>query len=74
VNKLSILITVILFTIIFILDFLPIIKSKMKLQIIVYGFIFIISFSILLIHESNINIPSPTLPLKYLIKNILNFK
>lgn len=50
---------------------MPIIKSKIKKDITVYGVIYIATFLVIILHESNIDIPGPDIPIKYLINDIL---
>lgn len=60
------------FTIIVLVEFLPILRAKQPQEIIVYSSLFVIAFVISLLQVINIEVPSPAKGLTYLIENVLH--
>lgn len=69
-----IFILIMLYLAIFFFDFIKVIKTKKPITIMVYGIIFTSTFITMFLCQKDVNIPSPSEPIKYFINNILNLK
>lgn len=70
----TIALSLVLFVAILFFEYIPILKSKEKKTKWVYGVFFVLSLTIIILHEMDINIPSPSKPIDYLFSSILKLK
>ena len=63
-----------LFVFILFFEYIPILKSKENKTKWVYGGFLALTFIVIILHELDVNIPSPSEPITYLFSSILKLK
>lgn len=63
-----------IYLLVFLFDFLPILKAKQTKTILLYALFFLISFVVIFLKEMEIRLPSPAAPIKYFISNVLHLQ
>ncbi len=65
---------IVVYSIVFVKDFLPILKQKHKVEIGAYSLLLLISFGMMLLVSVNIKLPSLSKPINALIETLFGIK
>ncbi len=63
-------IVVILYVLVILLDFLPVLRAGQKKECWVYSVFLAVSFCVLLLYSLDVKVPSPSVPIKNLVEKI----